>query len=173
MIDLKSKSAAEGLLPVVVGGLSLEEVPHRELYSVAPFKGADVSPELKKAVGVKLPEAGKVSAIDGVEIVWTARGQYFLIGAKPPKLNAAITDQSDAWCAVSLMGAGVADVMARLCPVDVNAMSEGDVVRSLIGEMSAIIVQRAGGFEIMVFRAFTKTLVHEMHATMVSVNAQM
>ena len=172
MIDLKAKSAAEGLLPVTIGGLSLAEVPPRAIYSIAPFKGADVSDALQKAVGLGLPEVGKSQANGAVEIAWVARGQYFLFGAMPPKLNAAITDQSDGWCAVHLAGGEVVEVMARLCPVDVNAMSDGDVLRSLVGEMSAIILRRREGFDIMVFRAFAKTLVHEMREAMVSVNAQ-
>jgi len=172
VIDLTAKSAAKGLLPITVGTLSLSEMPFREIHSIAPLEGAKVSSVLKKAVGVGLPDVGKSSAKSDVETLWTARGQYFLIGAKPPELSAAITDQSDAWCAVVFTGEGVANAMVRVCPVDVAWMNEGDVVRSLIGHMSAIIVKRANGFELMVFRAFAKTLVHELREVMVSLDAQ-
>ncbi len=47
-----------------------------------------------------------------------------------------------------------------------------DVARSLIGHMTAIIVKRSDGFEVIVFRAFAKTLVHELREVMVSVTAQ-
>lgn len=172
MINLVAKSAAESMLPLSVGALSLSEIPEREMHSIAPFKVGGVSDALQEAVGVGLPEIGCSVAKGSVQVLWVARGQYFLIGALPPKLSAAISGQSDAWCAVSLSGKGAQDVMARLCPLEVCAMGEGDVARSLIGHMSAIIVKREAGFEIMVFRAFAKTLVHEVHAVMMSVQAQ-
>ncbi|TDT75076.1 sarcosine oxidase subunit gamma [Litoreibacter halocynthiae] len=172
MIDLIAKSAAEGLLPVTIGTMTLTELPLRKMHSIAPFKGAEVSAALKKATGVSLPDTGRATAKDDVEILWTARGQYFLIGATPPKLPAAITDQSDAWCSVVLSGESAPQVMARVCPLDLGQMGEGDVARSLVGHMTAIIVKRADGFEIMVFRAFAKTLTHELREVMVSVTAQ-
>lgn len=173
MIDLVAKSATESLLPVRINSLSVDEVQMRSMHSIAPFGGAKIDAALKKAVGVGLPKAGKSNRKGEVEILWSARGQYFLIGATPPKVPAAITDQSDAWCAVLVTGEGADQVMARLCPVDVARMGEGDVVRSLVGHMSAIIVKRVDGFEIMVFRAFAKTLVHELREVMRSVSAQM
>ncbi|EPX80910.1 sarcosine oxidase subunit gamma [Litoreibacter arenae] len=172
MIDLVAKSAAEGLLPVTIGALTLSEIPHREVHSIAPFKGAKVSTALKKAVGIELPEAGRSTTKGDVQVLWTARGQYFLIGAKPPKLPAAITDQSDAWCAVALTGPSAGDALARLCPLDTAKMGQGDVARSLIGHMSAIIVKRVDGFETIVFRAFARTLVHELRKVMTSLDAQ-
>ena len=172
MIELVAKSAASGVLPVTIGTLSVTELPLHEIHSIAPFKGAKASAALKKAVGVGLPDAGRSTAKGDVQILWSARGQYLLIGATPPKLSAAITDQSDAWCAVTLTGARAASVMARLCPIDTAQMEDGDVARSLVGHMSAIIVKRAEGFVIMVFRAFAKTLVHELRDAMVSVTAQ-
>ena len=172
MIDLIAKPAAEGLLPVTAGTLTLAELPLREMHSIAPFKGAKISAALKKAMGIGLPDVGCATAKGGVEILWTAREQYFVIGATPPKLPAAITDQSDAWCTVVLLGEEAASVMARVCPVEVAQLGEGDVVRSLIGHMTAIIIKRAEGYEIMVFRAFAKTLVHELREVMVSVTAQ-
>lgn len=172
MIDLVAKSAAEGLLPLNVGAMSLSEIAAREMHSIAPFKAGGVSEVLEKAVGIGLPRVGGSIAKGKVQVLWVARGQYLLIGAQPPELSAALTDQSDAWCAVKLSGRDAQDVMARLCPVEVAAMGEGDVARSLIGHMSAIIVKRVDGFEIMVFRAFAKTLVHEVHAVMVSLQAQ-
>ena len=172
MIDLVAKSPAAGLLPVTVGASTLSEQPVTQIYSRAPFKGAHVSTALKKAVGLGLPNVGGSKSEDGVEILWAARGQYFLIGAKPPPLPAAITDQSDAWCTVALTGENTDHVMARLCPLDIASMEHGDVARSLVGHMSAIIVKRMGGVTLMVFRAFAKTLVHDLQTAMRSVTAQ-
>lgn len=174
MVDLVAKSPAEGLLPVELDGLVLRELDHVSVWSVAPYSGAEtsVSADLKKATKLTLPKVGKSSASAQARVLWTGRGQFFLLGAAPPKLKAAVSDQSDAWCAVSLDGEGGAAVMARLCPLDLRSMEVGDVSRSLIGHMPAIILRTDTGFELMVFRAFAKTLVHEMTDAMRSVSAQ-
>jgi sarcosine oxidase subunit gamma len=174
VVELIEKSAGAGLLPITQGALTLSEVVQRQITSIAPQRGKEkvVATALKKATGLTLPDVGKSDGKDGAQIIWTARGQYFLIGADAPNLSAALTDQSDAWCAVMLDGVEAADVMARLCPIDVSAMQQGDVARSLIGHMSAIIIREADGFQIMVFRAFAKTLIHEMHRAMRTVAAK-
>ncbi|WP_298257386.1 sarcosine oxidase subunit gamma [uncultured Litoreibacter sp.] len=172
MIDLKAKSAAHGMFPLRLGALSADEAASRPIFSIAPFKGSKVDAALVKALGIGLPDAGASTRKGDVEILWVGRGQYFLIGAAAPKLPAAVTDQSDAWCSVRLAGEEAGAVMARLCPVQLDQLQEGQVVRSLVGHMSAIIVKRSGGFEVMVFRAFAKTLADELRAAMVSVNAQ-
>jgi sarcosine oxidase subunit gamma len=51
-------------------------------------------------------------------------------------------------------------------------MKEGDVARSLIGHMTAIIILRSGGVDVMVFRSMAATLVHEFERVMRSVHAQ-
>lgn len=163
MIDLIAKSPAEGLLPVTIGVLTLSEMPQAKIHSIAPLERA-------KARG--FPDVGRSVAYKGGRLLWSAHGQYFVIGAQPPKLQAAITDQSDAWCHVSLTGAPAVAVMARFCPLDVAKMADGDVARSLVGHMSALIIRTDEGFELMVFRAFAKTLVHELSEAMTSLNAQ-
>lgn len=163
MIDLVAKSAAAGLLPATIGTLTLAEMPQSTIHSIAPLKGT-------KPKG--FPAVGRSASYGEGKIVWSARGQYFVIGATPPKLKAAVTDQSDAWCHVSLTGADAHAAMARLCPLDTAKMADGDVARSLVGHMSALIIRTQHGFEIMVFRAFAKTLVHEVSEVMTSLAAQ-
>lgn len=163
MIDLVAKTAAQGLLPRTIGTLTLIEFPLEKIYSIAPFKG-------EKPKG--FPQVGGSVAYQGGQLRWSARGQFFLIGAAPPNMQAAITDQSDAWCRVALTGAGAIDAMARFCPLDTAKMAEGDVARSVVGHMTAHITRTKDGFEIMVFRAFAKTLVHELGEVMTSLHAQ-
>jgi len=141
---------------------------------VVPFKAqhASVSAALQKLIGVGLPANGRLSAGKAAEVFWTGQGQYFVRGENLPKLAAAVSDQSDGWACVSIEGKDVIDVLARLCPLNLRAMNEGDVARSLIGHMSAIIIMRSGGVEVMVFRSMAETLVHEVGRIMRSVAAQ-
>ena len=104
--------------------------------------------------------------------MWIGMGKFLLVGEKIEIKEAALTDQSDAWTILSLTGDITADVMDRLCPVDTRVLKTGDVVRSMIGHMSAIIEKTEAGFKLMVFRAFAKTLLHEVCNSMKSVTAQ-
>lgn len=174
MVDLIAKTPCAGLLPLSHGSVTLREVTESTLFSVVPFKAqhASVSAALQKLIGVGLPANGRLSAGKAAEVFWTGQGQYFVRGENLPKLAAAVSDQSDGWACVSIEGKDVIDVLARLCPLNLRAMNEGDVARSLIGHMSAIIIMRSGGVEVMVFRSMAETLVHEVGRIMRSVAAQ-
>lgn len=163
MIDLVAKSAAGGLLPKTIGGLTLTEVAPASIHSIAPLKGARLT---------GFPEIGKSVAYKGGTLIWSGRGQYVLLGGTLPRMKAAVTDQSDAWCSSVLTGLRAADVVARVCPLDTREMQEGDVARSLIGHMTALIMRSTDGFQIMVFRAFARTLVHELTDAMTAVAAR-
>lgn len=175
MVDLVAKAPTQDLLPLDIGGVTLQPVEFSAICSIAPFDGAEksVSDALKAQLKLTLPKVGKSKSGQAGRIIWTGMGQVFLLDAQPPKsMAAAVTDQSDAWCVVSLEGNGVEEVLARLCPLDLRQMAAGDVARSLIGHMAAIITKTDKGFEIFVFRAFAKTLVHELSGAMTSVSAQ-
>ena len=178
MVELVANDPTKTLLPVSHGGATLKAVGPRRITSVAPFKGAEatVSNALKSAIGAGLPEPGKLTRGADAEVAWTGLGQFFVLQVEGapglPTLRAATTDQSDGWVAVMLEGESAEAVMARLCPLDLRGLSEGDAVRSLIGHMNAVIIRRADGFELMVFRSMTQTLVHELDRVMRSVAAQ-
>ncbi|WP_299191892.1 sarcosine oxidase subunit gamma [uncultured Litoreibacter sp.] len=174
MVKLDPVTPCDGLLPVAHGEVSLRELTPASITSVAPLSGAEkaVSTALKKAIGAGLPDVGRAVTGKTGEVLWTGQGQYFVLDGKVPKLKAAVTDQSDAWACVALEGGGATDVMARLCPLDFGAMDEGDVARSMVGHMMAVIVRRSDGYDLMVFRSMAGTLVHEMSTIMRSVAAQ-
>lgn len=174
MVDLKAKSPLAPKKPVVYGQASLRELPMAELTSIAPFANRrdQVSEALQNTLGVSLPDEGATVASGGVEVFWTGQGQYFVRGAQVPALDAAVTDQSDNWTRVALEGPSARDVMARLCPLDLRALQPGDVARSLIGHMSAIILCREEGYELMVFRSMAGTLWHEVCTVMQAVAAR-
>ena len=160
--------------PIKVGSIVLSEITSANMSTIQPFKNKTktVSKELKKKFNLELPGDGKSSVAKGNTVMWIGMGQYLFVGNKVDNISAAITDQSDAWTVVELVGVGSSDVMDRLCPVDARSMESGDVIRSLLGHMATIVRKTDLGFELMVFRSFSKTLVHEIERSMKSIAAQ-
>ncbi len=180
MGDLIAKTPCDGLLPLAVGGVTLTEVVPEAITSIMPYDGQEkpASDLLKSLCGMGLPKPGRSTGRGGARVVWTGAGQAMVLG--PPVdaglgRHAALSDQSDAWAVLRLEGAGVAEVLARLTPLDLNpgVFKRGHAARSLLGHMSAGITRvGADAFEIMVFRSMAKTAVHELEEAMKSVAAR-
>lgn len=165
--DLIAKSPLAGQDPVVFGGVTLAEVVLGPVTSVAPFAGQAeaLAAALKPHV---FPAPNSVSANGKARLVWTGRGQAFLLGATPGDWGqwAAMTDQSDGWACLSVAGGGAADVLARLVPLDLRGMAVGACARSSLGHMSMLLIRVEGGFEVLVFRSMARTAWHEIEAAM-------
>ncbi len=158
-----------GAAPVTIGGVTLAELPLPRMTSVAPFAGKDKAvAKALKAMGLAVPAPGATVTKGEAEIVWTSRGQAFLIGPDPAPLAgaAALTDQSDGWAAFALSGAGAVEVLARLVPIDCGAMAPGTTARTLLVHMGLILTRRTEGFRLMVFRSMARSAWHEVHDAM-------
>ncbi|WP_022705321.1 sarcosine oxidase subunit gamma [Pseudorhodobacter ferrugineus] len=167
MADLIAKTPLWGQGAVVSGGVTLAEVDLGQVTSVAPFVGQEktLAAALKPLV---FPAPNMVSAKGAARLVWTGRGQAFLIGAVPDGLDglAALTDQSDGWAGVSLTGAGAVDVLARLIPLDLRDMAVGACARTSLGHMAVVLIRVKDGFELLVFRSMARTAWHELEVAM-------
>jgi heterotetrameric sarcosine oxidase gamma subunit len=135
----------------------LAETDLGQVTSVAPFgpvKG--------------FPAPNSVLSDGAARLVWSGRGQAFLIGGSADKWagKAALTDQSDAWACLSINGEGAADVLARLVPIDLRKMLVGGCARSCLGHTAAVFIAVAGGFEVMLPRSLAKTAWHQVEAAM-------
>ncbi|MCB2129203.1 MAG: sarcosine oxidase subunit gamma [Rhodobacteraceae bacterium] len=178
MPSLISKSPCEDLLPVEAGGVKLSEYPVDRVSSVAPFAGKErASGAALKAIGLGWPKPGQSISANGARILWTGRGQAFLVGAEPAGLDglAAITDQSDGWARLRLAGSGAETVLARLVALDLRpgAFPEGSVARTGLGHMMMILRRDgADAFEIMVFRSMAAFAVRELHHAMTACAAR-
>lgn len=165
-VKLKAHSAAHDLLPAPIGGMSLGEET-APITSVAPFKGQEAA--VTTILG-GWPEPGAVVG----NVLWSARGQAFVIGACPDLTGlAAVTDQSDAWAYLVLEGAALTDVLARLCPLDLDTMAPGQTARSLLGHMNALYWRQSETrMALFVFRSMARTAVTELVHAMERVAAR-
>lgn len=177
MARLFAKTACEGLLPVTHDGMELSEAVPEAITWVAPFKGqaSVVSEALKAAVGAGFPAAGRAVGKADARVVWSGLGQALVLGPPVSLGGAAVIDQSDAWACLVLQGAGAADVLARLTPLDLRdtVFKRGHAARSLLGHMTCVFLRTgAERFEMLVFRSMAQTAVHELSRAMESVSAQ-
>ncbi|WP_371227496.1 sarcosine oxidase subunit gamma [Roseovarius sp. 2305UL8-3] len=180
MIKLQAKSPCAGLLPISIGDVALKEVDPGVMTSFAPFKGADKAfgAALKAAHGVAAPLPNRSTGKEGARAIWFGQRMVLLMGPVPDNglvKHAALVDQSDAWAVVRLEGQGARDVLARLTPIDLReaVFKRGHTARTELQHMMASITRiGADSYQIMVFRAFAETLVHDLKTAMEGVAAR-
>lgn len=175
---LTAATPCAGLLPLTIGQLTLSEVDPGHLTALAPQRGHDLAKALQAAHGLELPAPGQTSGTDTARVIWFGRAHVLLMGPAPDPVllrQAAATDLSDAWAVVQLSGAGAADVLARLTPLDLRPASfaPGQTARSELQHMHAAITRLGPDrFQIMVFRSMAQTLVHDLKIAMQGVAAR-
>jgi sarcosine oxidase subunit gamma len=171
--NLIAKAPLAGPGTLTIGGLTLRCVEYATITSIAPFQGQEA--EVGKALkGLGFPDPNRVLHNGAVRIVWTGRGQAFLIGPVPEGLEglAALCDQSDGWACFSLRGDDAADCLMRLIPLDLRAMQAGQAARAPLNHMQAVIMREADGFELMIFRSMAQTGWHEISTAMKAMAAR-
>lgn len=168
-----------GAAPVTHGPVTLAELPLPRITSVAPFEGqAKAMAKALKTMGLTFPAPGASVTSKGTgTLIWTGHNQAFLLEADPAPLQgiAALTDQSDGWCGLTLTGAGAANVLARLVPVDLrlSALPPGACIRTGLNHMNMVLWRRApDAFTLLVFRSMARTAWHELTDAMQSVAAR-
>lgn len=175
-LTLTATTPCAGLLPLTIGTLTLTEVDPGHLTAIAPDKGLGAA--LQSAHGLDLPGPGQTNGSDTARAIWFGRAHILLMGPAPdPALadHAALTDISDGWAVVRLEGAGAADVLARLTPIDLRAhmFQPGHTARTELFHMQASITRlQADVFLIMVFRSMARSLVHDLKTAMEGVAAR-
>lgn len=152
-----------------VGETRLRSVDLGRLTWLAPWPGAEAAmgEALTAHHGVPWPAPNTAHTGDGAEILWHGRAQALLIGAAPALALAehgGVLDVSDGWAAFRLTGPGTADALARLVPVDLRPFrfAPGATVRTMLGHMSAQIVARAEGADLLVMASMAETAAHEL-----------
>lgn len=176
MPELIAKSALDGRLKTI-GSVTLREADCGPITSVALFAGGQsAADDGLAALDLAFPAPGTMATgKDGARIVWTGRDQAFVLGAVPRIAGAAVTDQTDGWTCLSVEGAKVADVLARLVPVDLRpaALPPGRAIRTGLNHMNVVLMRPAETrFEILVFRSMARTAFHEIAEAMATVAAR-
>ena len=180
MVELQAKSPFEGLLPLSVGSVDLSEVAPGHLTSIAPFRGQAkaLSAALKDAHGMAAPAPNRVTGKEGARALWFGHDMLMLHGPAADgalRKHAALTDQSHGWAIVRLEGADAAEVLARLTPIDLrdSQFKRGHTARTELRHMMASITRLGPqSYQVMVFRGFAETLVHDLKVAMQSVAAR-
>lgn len=170
MVELMAASPMAGILPVEIGGVSVREVEATKSTVLAPFQGQQQALDkvLHTKHGFGWPEVGRLTGSARAGALWFGRAQAMLVGVTPDAAlskHAAMVDQSDAWAVVDLSGARARAGLARLTPIDLRdgVFEVGDTARTELAHMMASITRiESETYRIMVFRAFGRTLLHEL-----------
>jgi len=188
VVELAAKTPLAGLVPVTVGRVTLFEADLGRLTSVAPYRGRDaaLADALKAAHGIAAPAPGRVTGRLAARAggrsdtcaIWFGHRLFLLAGAAPAlelATHAALTDQTDGWACARLEGRGATQVLARLAPIDLRpaAFRPGLTARTDLRHMAASLTRLGeDDFLILVFRAFARTLVHDLRQAMQGVAAR-
>ncbi|WP_299610453.1 sarcosine oxidase subunit gamma [uncultured Tateyamaria sp.] len=175
MAELIAKTPLDDMAPLTIGTCTVTEVDLGTLTSIAPYAGAKIADPFKAAHGMAWPAPNRATGKDGARAIWFARDMVLLAGPDPDATlakHAALTDQTDAWTAVTLAGQGAEDVLARLIPLDLSAtqFKRGHTARTQIQHMSGSVTRiGTDTFLLMVFRSMAGTLLHDLERAMASV----
>jgi len=180
VIELKEQTPCAGLVPLVIGSVTLDEVAAGRMTAIAPHAGRRkaLATAFRAAHGIAWPGPGRATGRAGCRALWFDHAHVMLMGPAPdPGLAevAALVDQSDAWAVVRLDGDDAADVLARLTPLDLRKehFKRGHSARSELAHMPASITRiGARAYQVMVFRAMAGTMMHEMRVAMQGVAAR-
>ena len=158
-------------LPLETGGCRLSALVPGPITAVAPFPGQ------AGAVAERLggfPAPGEALEVAAGQLVWAGRETAFLFGAAPDLSGlAAVTEQSDGWGGLRLTGEGAAEVLARLVPIDLQAMAPPASVRTLLNHMPLLLICAGKeDWQLWSYRSMAGTMVEELSEAMRNVAAR-
>ena len=134
-------------------------VPVRRIRSLAAYKGT--LPALEAAMGVTLPAAPKRIAHQGADILWNGPGQWLVLGELDlPAAHAAITEQTDGLCLLSLSGPHAVEILKRLLPIDIARFGADEVAITSAAHIGVRVWRENENFILACFRSFGGALHH-------------
>ena len=142
--------------------------------SMVQLNGAPEPGVLAEALGASAADVTPNRTFDagGVSYAWNGPGQWLAESAERSSVDltghvesalrahgASTTDLSHARTVVRVSGPAATDLLAKLCPVDVEAMRIGDSVVTLAGPLNVQVVKTADEeFRLYVFRSFGRSM---------------
>ena len=175
MSEPPRRSALEGHYQPGRFGVRSEDGPRVVLTecrprSIAQVNGAPDSGALAEALGATASDVSPSRAFHAgaARYAWNGPGQWLVESAeqRPGELierletalrphGASTTDLSHARAVVQVSGATATDLLAKLCPIDVETMRTGDSAATLAGPFNVQVVKTGDEeFRLFVFRSF-------------------
>lgn len=165
---------------------SVHEVRGLSLTSIAPHRGcgAALATALQEEPGLGIPNPGKSETAAAVRCYWMGPEQYFLerqsgTGAAcaselAARLQgvAAVTDQSDAWLTLELVGRQSRAVLEKLCTIDLHpgVFTVGSVARTQMEHHGVVIalLDPTPRFRLLTARSSARTFEHALRTAALS-----
>ncbi|WP_172294316.1 sarcosine oxidase subunit gamma [Pseudoruegeria sp. HB172150] len=152
------------------GFAKVEALPPRGMVTVrGDFESAALQAAVRSAVGIDVPETGRVLFGVGTAIAWLSPDELMVFCAYDavPEIvvglqnaladtHALVVDVSDARALFRVSGLDVREVLAKLTPADVspNALGPGVLRRTRLAQVPAgIWMTGESAFEVMCFRS--------------------
>ena len=162
-------------------GISVSEVTDQALVSMAisPANNAAFEKALKKSFKVKRPTVGQFTQSDSnnAKFLGLQQDQLFVMfdyagDRAVEEISASInssdqlaylSDQSDSWVTLRIIGEHCLDALERICPIDIHPDSfpVGSVARTSMEHMATIIVHESeGSYLLLSLRSFADSFLH-------------
>ena len=123
------------------------------------------------------PSANRTSTSSSHLALWIGPGRWLLVTADNPVLEleaelsaragpgAGVTDLSHARTVFRISGSSAAEVLAKGCPVDIEALDEGACCVSLLGPVSVVIhcLEDGDGYDVYGPRSYARSLWEWLH----------
>lgn len=151
-------------------------VAARTAATILPRAGglAGVADALADA-GWAMPATGGWTEAGGIMLVRTAPHQVLALSGRLDMaevltaalgVTAGVVDMSDAMAAVRIAGPGAQDLLARVVPLDLDAMAPGHAARTVSGHVGLLLVQLDDGpvYELLCSRSFAASMLHMLDA---------
>lgn len=184
MHDLQPFNALGGRVPerADIGTVTLREMPDVALASVSARMGHEAAcdSKLTELLGAAPPGPGQATLGDPFDALWLGTDQWMISAAYDTHEdladqlkntlgpNASVTEQSDAWVCLDLIGPGADAVMERLCNLDIRQMDRGHASRTTIDHLGCLVMRRAtiDGLRIIGPRSSAASLFHAIKTAM-------
>ena len=184
MHDLLPLTALGGTDPALmqVGSVTLRENPDVALASVAARHGKQTlcRAALAKMLGEDAPGPRRASLGSPFDAIWIGPDQWMICAPYAThedlaatikarlRQNASVTEQSDAWVCLELVGADTDAVMERVCNLDIAGFGPGDATRTTIDHLGCLVIRRGGDDGLRIFgpRSSAGSLWHTIETAM-------
>ena len=135
--------------------------PARRIRSMAAYKAT--LPALESAMGITLPATPKRITHQGAEILWNGPGQWLVLGElELPAHLAAITEQTDGLCLLTISGPHATEILKRLLPIDIACFGVGEVAITSAAHIGMRVWREGDHFVLVCFRSFGEALHHAL-----------